>query len=273
MVFQNPDSTLNPSHTVGYALQRTVQRLENLPREAARDRVRQMLEIVRLPADHEGRYPDQLSGGQKQRVAIARSLVGNPEVVIADEPVSALDVSVQAAIINLLNDLQDEYATTLNLHIPRLSVVRYLADTVAVMYLGQVVEFGPAEAVFRPPFHPYTEALLSAVPSLSRARTAGASCVRTRSGTRMSRARDAPSRPAAREKSVLFARTNPPRRDFESTHYLTCHMAPRDLLDSHRGLTRDSQCAVKGAFCHDGRAQRAECNHLLQCEAAPKASP
>ena len=167
MVFQNPDSTLNPSHSVGYALERTVRRLEDLPRAAARDRVGHMLEVVRLPADHGGRYPDQLSGGQKQRVAIARSLAGNPEIVIADEPVSALDVSVQAAIINLLNELQDQYATTLIFISHDLSVVRYLADSVAVMYLGRIVEYGPAESVFRPPFHPYTEALLSAVPGLT----------------------------------------------------------------------------------------------------------
>ena len=232
MVFQNPDSTLNPSHTVGYALQRTVQRLENLPREAARDRVRRMLEIVRLPADHEGRYPDQLSGGQKQRVAIARSLVGNPEIVIADEPVSALDVSVQAAIINLLNDLQDEYATTLIFISHDLSVVRYLADTVAVMYLGQVVEFGPAEAVFRPPFHPYTEALLSAVPSLVPGTDSRRIVREDTPGDSDIPRQGCPFAPRCTRKiGPVCENEPPPRRDFESTHYLTCHMAPRDLLD------------------------------------------
>ena len=232
MVFQNPDSTLNPSHTVGYALQRTVRRLENLPREAARDRVRQMLEIVRLPADHEGRYPDQLSGGQKQRVAIARSLVGNPEIVIADEPVSALDVSVQAAIINLLNDLQDEYATTLIFISHDLSVVRYLADTVAVMYLGQVVEFGPAEAVFRPPFHPYTEALLSAVPSLVPGTDSRRIVREDTPGDSEVPRQGCPFAPRCTRKiGPVCENEPPPRRDFESTHYLTCHMAPRDLLD------------------------------------------
>ena len=231
MVFQNPDSTLNPSHTVGYALQRTVRRLENLPREAARDRVRRMLEIVRLPADHEGRYPDQLSGGQKQRVAIARSLVGNPEIVIADEPVSALDVSVQAAIINLLNDLQDEYATTLIFISHDLSVVRYLADTVAVMYLGQVVEFGPAEAVFRPPFHPYTEALLSALPSLVPGEESGRIVLEDKPGDPDVPRQGCPFAPrCARKVGPVCDSEPPPRRDFDGTHHLTCHMAPRDLL-------------------------------------------
>ena len=231
MVFQNPDSTLNPSHTVGYALQRTVRRLENLPHEAARERVRRMLEIVRLPADHEGRYPDQLSGGQKQRVAIARALVGNPEIVIADEPVSALDVSVQAAIINLLSDLQDEYATTLIFISHDLSVVRYLADTVAVMYLGQVVEFGPAEAVFRPPFHPYTEALLSAVPSLVPGADSGRIVLEETSVDSDVPGRGCPFAPrCARRVGPVCDSEPPPRRDFEGTHYLTCHIAPRDLL-------------------------------------------
>jgi peptide/nickel transport system ATP-binding protein len=164
MVFQNPDSTLNPSHTVGYAIGRALRRLRHLSREAARQEVAHLLEVVRLPAELAGRKPHQLSGGQKQRVAIARALAGNPDVVVADEPVSALDVSVQAAIVNLLSELQASRESTLVFISHDLAVVRYLADHVAVMYLGKVVEFGPVEAVFSPPHHPYTEALLSAVP-------------------------------------------------------------------------------------------------------------
>jgi peptide/nickel transport system ATP-binding protein len=164
MVFQNPDSTLNPSHTVGYAIGRALRRLRHLSREAARQEVAHLLEVVRLPLELAGRKPHQLSGGQKQRVAIARALAGNPDVVVADEPVSALDVSVQAAIVNLLSELQASRESTLVFISHDLAVVRYLADHVAVMYLGKVVEFGPVEAVFSPPYHPYTEALLSAVP-------------------------------------------------------------------------------------------------------------
>ncbi len=164
MVFQNPDSTLNPSHTVGYAIGRALRRLRRLSPADARREVERLLAVVKLPAEFAGRKPHQLSGGQKQRVAIARALAGDPEVVVADEPVSALDVSVQAAIINLLNELQADRATTLVFISHDLSVVRYLADHVAVMYLGKVVEFGRVEAVFAPPYHPYTEALLSAVP-------------------------------------------------------------------------------------------------------------
>jgi len=164
MVFQNPDSTLNPSHSVGYAIERSLRRLKRLAGAAARGEARRLMEIVKLPADFVHRKPRQLSGGQKQRVAIARALAGDPDLMVADEPVSALDVSVQAAIINLLIEIQKSRNATLVFISHDLSVVRYLADQVAVMYLGKVVEFGSVEDVFRPPYHPYTEALLSAVP-------------------------------------------------------------------------------------------------------------
>ena len=164
MVFQNPDGTLNPSHSIGFALERSLRRLKGVNSRVAKDEARRLMETVKLPPDFVGRKPRQLSGGQKQRVAIARALAGDPDIVIADEPVSALDVSVQAAMINLLMELQSAKQTTLVFISHDLSVVRYLADSVAVMYLGRVVEFGSVDAVFSPPYHPYTEALLSAVP-------------------------------------------------------------------------------------------------------------
>ena len=164
MVFQNPDSTLNPSHSVGYAIERAVKRLRDVSSREARALARRLIETVKLPSDFMSRKPRQLSGGQKQRVAIARALAGDPDLVVADEPVSALDVSVQAAIINLLMEIQASRQATLVFISHDLSVVRYLADKVAVMYLGKIVEFGDVEDVFSPPYHPYTEALLSAVP-------------------------------------------------------------------------------------------------------------
>jgi peptide/nickel transport system ATP-binding protein len=164
MVFQNPDSTLNPSHTVGHAVVRALRRLRGLPATEARREAERLLTVVKLPPEFLGRKPHQLSGGQRQRVAIARALAGEPEVIVADEPVSSLDVSVQAAIINLLSELQADRGATLVFISHDLSVVRYLADHVAVMYLGRLVEFGRVEEVFEPPYHPYTEALLSAVP-------------------------------------------------------------------------------------------------------------
>ncbi len=164
MVFQNPDSTLNPSHSIGYTVGRTIKRLKRMRGQTLRNETRRLMETVKLPADFVARMPRQLSGGQKQRVAIARALAGDPDLVVADEPVSALDVSVQAAIINLLLEIQSGRQATLVFISHDLSVVRYLADKVAVMYLGRIVEFGTVEEVFSPPYHPYTEALLSAVP-------------------------------------------------------------------------------------------------------------
>ena len=164
MVFQNPDSTLNPSHTAGHGIVRALRRLRGLGRAAARREAERLFTVVKLPPEFADRKPHQLSGGQRPRVAIARALAGNPNVIVADEPVSALDVSVQAAIVNLLSELQADRRATLVFISHDLSVVRYLADHVAVMYLGKIVEFGPVEAVFSPPYHPYTEALLSAVP-------------------------------------------------------------------------------------------------------------
>src|SRR5207244_1427405 len=145
-------------------LARALRRLKGLSAvEASRQSLR-LLDVVKLSGDFTHRRPHQLSGGQKQRVAIARALAGDPDIILADEPVSALDVSVQAAIINLLTEVQEARGATLVFISHDLAVVRYLADSVAVMYLGRIVEFGTASQVFAPPWHPYTEALLSAVP-------------------------------------------------------------------------------------------------------------
>ena len=165
MVFQNPDSTLNPSHSVGWPIARAVRRFGIARgRRGVETSVKALLELVHLPATMRRRMPRQLSGGQKQRVAIARAFAGKPELLIADEPVSALDVSVQAAVINLLLQIQAEQGTTMIYISHDLALVRHLADAVVVMYLGRVMESGPVQAVFKPPYHPYTEALLSAVP-------------------------------------------------------------------------------------------------------------
>jgi peptide/nickel transport system ATP-binding protein len=165
MVFQNPEGTLNPSHTVGWPIARALKCLGIArARAAIDDRVNALLEMVRLPPAIKHRKPRQLSGGQKQRIAIARAFAGNPAILVADEPVSALDVSVQAAIVNLLLRIQTERHTTLLFISHDLALVRHLADQVVVMYLGKVMEKGPTDAIFAPPYHPYTEALLSAIP-------------------------------------------------------------------------------------------------------------
>lgn len=165
MVFQNPFDTLNPSMTVGRQIIRALEIFNYGNSDAERHaRMLELLDLVKLPRAFAERMPRQLSGGQKQRVGIARAFAGGAKVVVADEPVSALDVSVQAAVTDLLMDIQRKNKTTLLFISHDLSIVRYLSDRVMVMYLGHVVEMGTTDQVFSPPYHPYTEALLSAVP-------------------------------------------------------------------------------------------------------------
>ncbi len=164
MVFQNPDSTLNPSYSIGKQISRPIKRFKTVPKDQVKSEVIRLLKSVRLGSHYYDRLPRQLSGGEKQRVGIARALASRPDLIICDEPVSALDVSVQAAVINLLLEIQEIYGSSMIFIAHDLSVVRYFSDDIAVMYLGQVVEVGPAEAIYSPPYHPYTEALLSAVP-------------------------------------------------------------------------------------------------------------
>ncbi len=166
IIFQNPDSALNRAHTVRHLIGRVLDRLGGLRGARREQRLRELLAAVRLEPRRLGQRPRQLSGGLKQRVAIARAFAGEPRIVICDEPTSALDVSVQAAILNLLADLQRERHTSYVFISHDFGVVRYLADRIAVLYLGRLMEIGPAEAVFHGPHHPYTEALLSAVPTL-----------------------------------------------------------------------------------------------------------
>jgi len=165
MVFQNPFDTLNPSMTVGRQIIRALEifKIGN-SEEERKNRMLELLDLVKLPRTFADRMPRQLSGGQKQRVGIARAFAGDARIVVADEPVSALDVSVQAAVTDLLMEIQRKNKTTLLFISHDLSIVRYLSDRVMVMYLGHVVEMGTTDQVFSPPYHPYTEALLSAVP-------------------------------------------------------------------------------------------------------------
>ncbi len=166
MVFQNPDSALNRSWSVRRILLRSVTKLTGVKGGAANERVETLAAHLRLTPRHLDLKPRQLSGGLKQRVAIARAFAGDPRIVVCDEPTSALDVSVQAAILNLLADLQAERHTSYVFITHDMGVVRYLADRIAVMYLGRIQEVGPTDEVFNGPNHPYTEALLSAVPSV-----------------------------------------------------------------------------------------------------------
>jgi peptide/nickel transport system ATP-binding protein len=164
MVFQNPDSTLNPSFPVGKQIARPIRKFKTVPRNQVKEEVYRLLKAVRLGRAYYERLPRQLSGGEKQRVGIARALASRPDLIICDEPVSALDVSVQAAVVNLLLEIQQSFGSSMIFIAHDLSVVRFFSDDIAVMYLGQIVEVGPADAIYDPPYHPYSEALLSAVP-------------------------------------------------------------------------------------------------------------
>ena len=164
MIFQDPFSSLNPRMTVQQLVERPMELHMDLSRPERRKRVDYLLDRVGLQAEYAARYPHEFSGGQRQRIGIARALATNPALIIADEPVSALDVSVQAQVINLMEELREEFGLTYIFVAHDLAIVYHIADRIAVMYLGDIVELGPAEEICNDPRHPYTRALLSSVP-------------------------------------------------------------------------------------------------------------
>ena len=163
LVFQDPFSSLDPRFTVGQIIAEPLQNM-GLSKQEQQKRVLELMDRVSLQPEHYNRYPHQFSGGQRQRIGIARALAPNPRLIVCDEPVSALDVSIQAQILNLLKKLQSQANLTYLFISHDLSVVEYISDTVGVMYLGNLVEYGTTEDIFRNPLHPYTEALFSAIP-------------------------------------------------------------------------------------------------------------
>jgi peptide/nickel transport system ATP-binding protein len=230
MVFQNPDTTLNPSHTVRRILRRAARLLSSDGSSSEIERrVTSLAAAVQLRPQHLDLRPSLLSGGLKQRVAIARAFAGSPALVLCDEPTSALDVSVQAAILNLLADLQASQGVAYLFISHDLGVVRYLADRIAVMYLGQIIEIGSAEEVFSPPHHPYTEALLSAMPTIDA----------NRSGRiKLSGSIPNPANPPSgcrfhprcpRVLGELCREREPPWQQDGAGHAYRCHISPGDL--------------------------------------------
>jgi peptide/nickel transport system ATP-binding protein len=233
MVFQNPDSTMNPSYTVGQQIARPIKRFKVLPKDKITDEVLRLLRAMRLGEKYYDRLPRQLSGGEKQRVGIARALASHPDLILCDEPVSALDVSVQAAIINLLLEIQEEFGTTLIFISHDLSVVRFFSEYVCVMYLGQIMELGPAEEIYAPPYHPYTEALLSAVPipdptvNRKHVRLAGTvpSAIDPPAGCRLNTR--CPRRNLLPDPDICL--TDPPWQEVNPEHHIFCHISLDEL--------------------------------------------
>jgi peptide/nickel transport system ATP-binding protein len=242
IVFQNPDSALNRRHTVRSLISRPLTRLARLSGQALRDRLADLIASVRLEDRHLALRPGQLSGGLKQRVAIARAFAGRPDVVVCDEPTSALDVSVQAAILNLLADLQKAERVTYLFISHDLGLVRYLSDRIVVLYLGRVMEVGPAETVFAGPHHPYTEALFSAVPTLD-----GERPDRIRLQGEIPSAADPPSgcvfhtRCPRRLSSGVCESTEPPLLEGEPGHLTRCHIPLAELRIIQRNESAPSQ--------------------------------
>ncbi len=229
MVFQNPDSALNGSWTVRRILARSIYKLTDVRGAAANQRAEQLAEHMRLSPRHLDLKPRQLSGGLKQRVAIARAFAGDPRIVVCDEPTSALDVSVQAAILNLLTDLQANERTSYVFISHDLGVVRYLADRIAVMYLGRVMELGSTDVISSGAHHPYTEALLSAVPSVD-----GLPSTRIRLQGEIPSPADPPTgcvfHPRCpRNLGAVCEATEPDMKEVEPGHFMRCHIPVEEL--------------------------------------------
>jgi peptide/nickel transport system ATP-binding protein len=247
IVFQNPDSALNRRHTVRRLISRPLSRLAGLSGAPLRERLADLIRSVRMEERHLSLRPTQLSGGLKQRVAIARAFGGGPRIVVCDEPTSALDVSVQAAILNLLADLQAKEQVTYLFISHDLGLVRYLSDRIAVLYLGRVMELGPAERVFAGPHHPYTEALLSAVPSLD-----GQRHERIRLHGEIPSAASPPAgcvfhtRCPRRLDSGICESTEPPLLEVEPGHLMSCHI-PLDQLGILQNIRQDRDNGAAGA--------------------------
>jgi peptide/nickel transport system ATP-binding protein/oligopeptide transport system ATP-binding protein len=229
MIFQDPYSSLNPRHTVGGIVGAPLRLQKVQPEKGIKESVQELLELVGLNPEHYNRYPHEFSGGQRQRIGIARTLALRPKLIVADEPVSALDVSIQAQVINLMEDLQNELNLTYVVIAHDLSVVRHISDHVAVMYLGKIVELAGRDQLYARPRHPYTVALMSAVPVPAPVRSEG----RRQRRERIRLTGDVPSPlnppPACRFhtrcwKAQEVCRTQePPLAELDPGHQVACH--------------------------------------------------
>ncbi len=225
IIFQDPFSSLNPRMTVMDIVSEPLQ-IHGLHKEGdLRDQVRELLEAVGLRAQHMNRYPYAFSGGQRQRIGIARALALRPKLIVADEPVSALDVSIQAQVLNLLSDLQKEFGLTYVFIAHDLSVVEHISDRVAVMYLGHIVEAAPAEALYSAPLHPYTEALLSAAPRTDPDRVSQRILLSGEVPSPANPPDGCKFHPRCRYAQSVCGQDEPPLREVRPDHFAACHFA------------------------------------------------
>jgi peptide/nickel transport system ATP-binding protein len=235
IIFQTPQNSLNPRQTVGRIIGRPLELHDIATGTLKRERVRELLEQVGLGRDVADSYPHELSGGQQQRIAIARALAVEPDFLVCDEPVSALDVSVQAQIINLLEDLQDEFGLSYLFISHNLGVVRQICDRVGVMYLGRIVEIGPTEDIFSPPYHPYTESLLSAIPHTDPSRRSTQILLEGDVPSPLDPPSGCPFHTRCPKKIGSVCETDlPPNESVEpgSTHEIACHLTTEEMRES-----------------------------------------
>ncbi len=238
IVFQNPQEALNPYITIGESLSRPLIRLVGLSKTEAISKARELLESVRLSATYMGRMPGQLSGGEIQRVALARAFASNPELLVLDEPISSLDVSVQAAVLNLVGELQSEHQISLLFISHDLTIVGYLADKIAVIYLGSLMELSGSGVLFQPPYHPYTEALLASIPQVYPKKSKTPVYLEGEIPTPT----DIPSGCPFHTRCPRFlgeiCTTTPPdwQVDRITGKYIFCHISPSELAESQESL-------------------------------------